>query len=199
MTTEMPPLETERLLIRPFTLQDLPNVHQLLDLDLAPINPPGSASPQQGTLSERQRWLQWTVLSYAQLANLYQPPYGDRAIILKSSRRLIGACGFVPAFGPYQQLPGFSAGQPAMYPAPNQPEFGLYYAVTPSLQRLGYATEAANSLVDYAFQALHLKRVIATTTYDNLASMGVMRKLGMRILKNPAPEPTWLQVVGVLP
>ena len=28
--------------------------------------------------------------------------------------------------------------------------------------------------------------------------MGVMRKLGMRIVKNPYPEPPWMQVVGVL-
>ena len=39
---------------------------------------------------------------------------------------------------------------------------------------------------------------IAAATYDNAASMGVMRKLGMRIEKNPLSEPPWLQVVGIL-
>jgi [ribosomal protein S5]-alanine N-acetyltransferase len=43
-----------------------------------------------------------------------------------------------------------------------------------------------------------LRRVVATTTYDNEASMGVMRKLGMRIERNPFPDPPWLQVVGIL-
>jgi len=42
-------------------------------------------------------------------------------------------------------------------------------------------------------------RLIATTTFDNVASIGVMRKLGMRIESNPRPEPAWLQIVGVLP
>jgi hypothetical protein len=28
--------------------------------------------------------------------------------------------------------------------------------------------------------------------------MAVMRKLGMRILRNPESEPAWFQVVGVL-
>jgi hypothetical protein len=28
--------------------------------------------------------------------------------------------------------------------------------------------------------------------------MGVMRKLGMHLARNPYPEPSWLQVVGVL-
>jgi len=54
------------------------------------------------------------------------------------------------------------------------------------------------AVVDYAFDRLRLKRIIATTAYDNLASIGVMRKLGMRIERNPLPEPRWLQVVGVL-
>jgi hypothetical protein len=49
--------------------------------------------------------LRWSVLNEAQLARLYQPPYGDRAVVLKSSQELIGACGFVPSFGPFGQLP----------------------------------------------------------------------------------------------
>jgi hypothetical protein len=53
-------------------------------------------------------------------------------------------------------------------------------------------------MIDYAFQQLRLKRIVATTTYDNAASMGVMQKVGMRIARNPYPDPPWLQVVGVL-
>jgi RimJ/RimL family protein N-acetyltransferase len=77
-------------------------------------------------------------------------------------------------------------------------EFGLFYAIMPAFQGQGYATEAAQALVDYAFQHLRLKRIIATTTYENAASMGVMRKIGMRIERNPHQEPPWLQIVGVL-
>lgn len=36
------------------------------------------------------------------------------------------------------------------------------------------------------------------TEYDNLASQAVMRKLGMRLERNPLLEPRWLQVVGIL-
>src|ERR1700751_831918 len=78
------------------------------------------------------------------------------------------------------------------------PEVGLFYAITPALRGQGYATEAAQALVDYDFQQLRLKRIVATTTYENAASMGVMRKLGMRLERNPYAEPPWLQVVGVL-
>jgi RimJ/RimL family protein N-acetyltransferase len=53
-------------------------------------------------------------------------------------------------------------------------------------------------LVAYAFGRLHLQRLIATTTFDNNASMGVMRRLGMRLERNPRSEPAWFQVMGVL-
>src|SRR5260370_1314078 len=62
----------------------------------------------------------------------------------------------------------------------------------------GYATEAAQALINYAFTQLHLKRIVATTTYENEASIGVMRKVGMRIEKNPSPDPSGFQAVGIL-
>ena len=48
------------------------------------------------------------------------------------------------------------------------------------------------------FETMNLGRIIATTEFENTASMAVMGKLGMRIERNPAPDPPWLQVVGVL-
>jgi hypothetical protein len=39
---------------------------------------------------------------------------------------------------------------------------------------------------------------LATTEYDNAASLGVMRKLGMKIDRNPRSQPPWLQAVGIL-
>jgi RimJ/RimL family protein N-acetyltransferase len=53
-------------------------------------------------------------------------------------------------------------------------------------------------LVDYVFEHLRLKRVIATTDYEKFPSIGVIRKLGMRIEKNTYPEPPWLLVGGVM-
>ena len=83
-------------------------------------------------------------------------------------------------------------------PGHNTAVFGLFYAISPSYQCQGYASEATQALVNYAFQQLNIKRIIATTDYDNTGSMGVMRKLGMRIERNPLKEPPWLQVVGIL-
>jgi [ribosomal protein S5]-alanine N-acetyltransferase len=150
------------------------------------------------SLDERAAWLQWTVLNYVQLAQLYQPPYGERAVVHKATGKLIGACGFVPCLDAFEQLPGLALTTAASPPWLTTPEVGLFYAISPAFQCQGYATEAAQALVDYAFQQLRLKRIVATTTFDNAASMGVMRKLGMHITRNPYPEPSWLQVVGIL-
>lgn len=77
-------------------------------------------------------------------------------------------------------------------------EFGLFYAVSKNYQKLGFATEAVFAMKTFAFEKLLVKRIIATTTYDNQASIGVMSKLGMHLKKNPHPSPPWLQIVGFL-
>jgi len=78
------------------------------------------------------------------------------------------------------------------------PEVGLFWAISPSLQRKGYATEAARALVQYALGTLRLGRILASTERANSASMAVMRHLGMRLEENPFPEPFWFQVIGLL-
>ncbi|MBI1880421.1 MAG: GNAT family N-acetyltransferase [Chloroflexi bacterium] len=189
----MPILEADRLQVRPFTLDDLVAIHQILDVELDKVDVHTSGAK---ALRERKRWLEWTLLGYEQFAQLYQPPYGDRAVVLKAAGQVIGAVGYAPCLDAFDQLPHFSA-----TPTPGRPastEFGLYYAISPAFQGQGYATEAARALIVYAFNQLRLKRVVATTTYDNVASIGVMRKLGMRVEKNPFPDPPWLQIVGLL-
>jgi ribosomal-protein-alanine N-acetyltransferase len=190
----MPTLETERLLIRPFTMDDLDALYQILDVELSDVE-----FGTEGALArdERRRWLEWSVLNYEALAQMYQPPYGDRAVVLRTDGTLIGTCGYVPCLAPFAQLPAFqSAGEESS--GLSTTEFGLYYAFSPAYQRRGYASEATGALVRYAFDVLKLKRIVATTTYDNVGSIGVMRRLGMRVERNPFPEPPWLQVVGVL-
>ena len=189
------PIETERLLIRPFTMDDLDAIHQILDSDLMTAD---FGIEGANTRHEREQWLQWTIVSYEELARLNQPPYGDRAVVLKQMQQVIGACGFVPCFAPFGQMPSWRSASHDAVAHFNSPEFGLFYALSPTYQQQGYATEATQALINYAFTQLHLKRIVATTTYENVASIGVMRKVGMRIEKNPYPDPPWFQVVGIL-
>ncbi len=192
-------LETSRLIIRAFQADDLYPIHRILELTMGD----GSKIADEEALNERRSWLEWSRLSAEWLPRMFQPPYGDRAVVLKRTNEVIGAVGYVPCFDVFEQIPGLGRTAPessstAIEASARVPEFGLFWAIDPLHQRQGYATEAAQALIDFAFQSLRLKRMIATTEYDNAASIGVMRKLGMRIEKNPFPDPPWLQVVGIL-
>jgi RimJ/RimL family protein N-acetyltransferase len=182
----MPVLETERLIVRPFELTDLESCHQLLDLE---------AWQTGQSTADRQTWLQWIVLNYGALADLMQPPYGDRAVVLKATSEIVSAVGLVPGLMPFDRLPSFGGNA-----ASNrfQPQVGMYWATRSAHSNLGYATEAARALVEYAFGTLNLSCILAWTDYDNLASQAVMRHLGMSIERNPRPDPPWFQIVGVL-
>lgn len=186
MSTYLPILETERLIVRPFAMSDLEVAHRLLDKD---------AFQTEKTQKDREDWLRWTVLNYWALGQSYQPPYGDRAIELKATGGLVGAVGLVPALGPFTQLDNPSSIDAQRF----FPEFGLFWAVLSEHRGNGFATEAAKAIIDYAFGPLNLKRIIATTEHENIASQAVMKRLGMEIKANPLPEPTWFQVVGILP
>ncbi len=187
----MPPVETKRLLVRPFLLQDLADVYRILDVETM-------QEPRE--LAERETWLRWTIAGYSEYARMYQFPYGDRAIVLRETGDLVGVVGFVPCLDSFAQIPGMTklAGQDDGVPQKTNAEVGLFWATTPTHQREGIATEAAELLVEYAFSHFHLERLIATTSFDNAASIGVMHKLRMRIERNPFDEPSWLQVVGIL-
>jgi RimJ/RimL family protein N-acetyltransferase len=180
-------LDTPRLTIRSLVMDDLDGIHSIMN-----------ACFGESPLEERREWLEWTVRNYVALARLYQPLYGERGIALKETGQLIGSVGLVPAMGPYQRLPSFRKyGEPE--DTFNQPEFGLFWAVTPEHQRKGYAVEAAQGMIDYAFNNMNIRRIVATTEFENEASQAVMRKLGMTLEQNPTPgEPFWFQVVGVL-
>jgi len=188
-------IETTRLIIRPFCIEDLQAVHQILDLEL---NQSNFGTKGSKSLLEREKWLQWTLLNYEQLADLNQPPYGERAVINKDSQRLIGICGYVPCLDRFEQLNDAETSNVQARQSLATTEFGLFYAISKEFQGLGFATEASIGLVNWAFEHLHIKRIVATTTHDNLASIKVMRKLGMHLKKNSSSTPAWLQVVGVL-
>jgi hypothetical protein len=80
----------------------------------------------------------------------------------------------------------------------NVPEIGLFWGISSRHQRQGYATEAGTAMVAFGFEELKLRRMVATTEHHNIASLAVMRRLGMRIARNRAPTPFFLAVVGIL-
>ena len=65
------------------------------------------------------------------------------------------------------------------------------------VQRL-YRRDVQPPLDRFGFGQLNLKRIIATTEFDNDRSIRMMERLGMSVARNESGEPPWFQVVGAL-
>lgn len=161
----IPVLHTDRLTIRPFTMDDLAAAWAIGDRCFGD----GSRATDAAAIEAYRPMLQWQSLAPQALAQLDQPPYGDRAVVLKSSGAVIGQVGYVPCVDYFDVIPALALGEPN--PTRARAEVGLFWAIDPAYQRHGYATEAARALIDYAFDPadawLGLRRLIATTEFDN--------------------------------
>lgn len=177
------PRFTDRLVIRPFRLEDAAAASQLWNVTF------GAA------LTEER--LTWLTLTPGQLEELSQPPIGDRAVLLRDTGTLVGVVGLTYASGPYALLDGPS---PMGASPPWSLEIGLFWAVHPDHRGHGYATEAARSMIRLAADHVHVPRVIAHTEHDNAPSRGVMKRLGMDVQTfRDVPGAPWFQVIGQLP
>jgi len=60
------------------------------------------------------------------------------------------------------------------------PEPDLGFSFLPAYWSKGYALEAAGAALRHARDVLHMDRILAITTHDNLPSMRLLGKLGFR-------------------
>ncbi len=189
----MKKLETQRLIIRPFTEEDLEEAYQLLDVDIQ-WSGPGF------TIEQRRRRLQF----YRDLANWSDASclYGYRAILLKPEEALIGMIGLHPdlwtppnkAIFWSQLFPGWDAQTDPQASL----ELGLGFALASGQRHHGFATEAACAVLSYAFQELHIMRVFAITDRENESSKRLMQRLNMRTAVHPDPKVLYPAFVGVM-
>ena len=84
----------------------------------------------------------------------------DWAVIDRESRRMIGTCGFT-----------------RIDTANDTAEIG--YVLNPDFRGRGYALEAAQKVIEFAFSELGVHRIEARFMEGNQASLRVMEKLGM--------------------
>lgn len=145
-------LETERLWLRPLTLQD----HAALK---AVLGDPDTMSFYPAPFDDDKVtwWIERNLAHYEELG------HGLWGIVLKEDGSLIGDCGPWP-----QSLP---IGK----------EVELGWHVHKAHQRKGYATEAALASRDWAFANLEVKRLISLILPDNIPSRGVAEKIGMTV------------------
>jgi len=84
-------LDTQRLTIRPFVMEDLLQAHAVLDHDLEWSGPAFTLADRRERLQMYMALAQWDDTGRL---------FGFRAIILKESHTLIGLCGFHPDVWP---------------------------------------------------------------------------------------------------
>lgn len=146
-------LETERLLLREMTENDLDDLKEIL-MD----GPTMYAYEGAFTEEETRRWLE------GQFRRYRENGFGLWAVVLKETGEMIGQCGLS-----WQDA---DLGEPVL-------EVG--YLFKRKHWRRGYAAEAARACRDYAFNVLHAPQVYSIIRDTNTASQNVAKRNGMTL------------------
>lgn len=154
-------LSTPRLTLRRLVLDDLDDLYALYrDLEIRRYFPEGILSYE-----ETKEELEWFLNGHP-----HHPELGLWATIHKETGRFIGRCGLLP------------------WTIDGQFEVEIAYLITKEYWRQGLGSEAAQAIRDYAFETLHLTRLICLIDHENKASIGVAQKIGMRFEKESQDE-----------
>lgn len=148
-----PTLTTERLILRPFTLEDASRCVELAGNEL--ISATTATIPHPYTLDQARAWISTHEENFKKNLGI------QFAITLKNSGELIGCIDYL----------GFNH-------ANKKAEVG-YWVGVPYWGK-GYCTEALSAMIKNGFEKLNLNKIIARHMSNNLASGKVMQKCGMR-------------------
>ena len=111
-------------------------------------------------------------------------PQGIRDEIVEMTTRAPGDPGGWVQLSVEERDTGRLVGDVGISPA--EGEVGVIkigYTMAPSAQGRGYATEAVRALVDYAFEVLDAEVVRAFASAENLPSIRVAEKAGLRLVE----------------
>jgi len=149
------PLETERLVVRPYREADATALHEVFG---SPEVMKWTPSPPSKNVAETVERLARTMAFTAR-----QPPgLGLWALELKESAEFLGQVGLFPVEG-------------------KGPEVEVAYELAPRVWGHGYATEAARALIEYGFDELQLRRIVALILPANARSRKVASKCAMTL------------------
>lgn len=145
-------IETERLILRPFRMDDVVPSHEI-DSD-----PEVTRYTNDGGVKSMERIE--TLIRDVVLADYARYGFGRFAVDLKETQEFIGFCGL-------KYLPEYN-------------EVDLGYRFRRTLWGKGIATEAGRACIDFGFTELALDSIIAMVLPENKASVRVMEKLGFK-------------------
>lgn len=150
-----PMLETERLLLRPLSTDEVDSLHRISNETNVRLylwdDEPVSETTIEGLIAQSDRMFS-------------EERIGVFGIRMRGREDLLGFCGFV-------RLGGME-------------ESELWYELTQEVWGRGLVTEAAWACVRYAFEEVGMERVLAGADAPNTASLRVIEKLGMKYLGN---------------
>jgi RimJ/RimL family protein N-acetyltransferase len=111
-------------------------------------------------------------------------PEGVRAEIEEMADRFPGEPGGWVQFSVEERETGRLVGDVGLSPADGEPGvIKVGYTISPAFQARGYATEAIGALVAYAFGTLGADVVRAYASAENVPSIRVAEKVGMRLME----------------
>ena len=162
-------LETKRLILREYTLEDFEALYAILS-DPETMKHYPKPYDEAGT----RRWLDWSLDNYRRYG------FGLWAIELKQTGRFIGDCGLT------------------MQPIDAEilPEIG--YHIHKAYWRQGYGSEAARAVRDWAFTHTEFDRLYSYMTFSNIASQATAAAAGLKKIKEyPDPDEGILCVYAI--
>ena len=156
-------LETPRLYLRRFSLDDAPFVVEL-------VNDPDwlrhIGDRQVRTVEDARAYLERGTLAMYQRFG-----FGMWVVVLKATVQPIGACGLVKRDG--------------------LDDVDIGFAFLPAYRGRGFAQESAAAVLEYGRSSLGLERVVAIVSMANERSIRLLEKLGLRyerMIRMPGEE-----------
>jgi ribosomal-protein-alanine N-acetyltransferase len=146
-------LETDRLLVRHFTLEDAAFILRILNEPsfLQNIGDRGVRTLEQAS----------TYLLEGPIKSYELHGHGAYVVMLKEALQPIGLCGLI-------KRDAFE-------------DVDIGYAFLPEFWSKGYALEAAAAVLDYGLRTLRLPRIIALVSPANADSIKLLKKLGFSL------------------
>lgn len=153
-------IETERLVLREITMDDIEDMFRLhSNSDVQKY----TGDPLIETLEEMEKAIRTRISDYEKYG------YGRWAAFLKNEMQFAGWAGLA-------YLPEFD-------------EIDLGYRFLPEYWGSGLATEVSREILNFGFDKLKLRKIIAIAMKENKASIRVMEKVGMEFDKFAPYEP----------
>jgi ribosomal-protein-alanine N-acetyltransferase len=147
--------ETERLILKPTGVEDAAFILELLN---TPKWIEFIGDRNVGDIEAAKNYIATRIQSQFEKLG-----YGNYTIIRKIDQKKIGCCGLYDREG----LEGIDIG----------------FALLPDFEKQGYAFESVDKLKEAAFEEFGLTEISAITDIGNVASQGLLTKLGLKFEK----------------